>query len=406
MEGMRLLRSIRLANILSYGPESETIELQPLNVLIGPNGSGKSNLIEAISLLKAAPTDLGVVIREGGGIAEWVWKGNVENAPAQSQLVCILSYPGRPKPLYHCLEIAPAQYEFTIAAELIAEDSDSSDESSRNAFYRNSSKGPELNALVKVEEQPGQGTERRRQRIPVVGIDPAQSILSQRKDPDQYPEITYLAKVFSEIYLFRNPIFGHRSPLRDPQSADLTSGFLREDGKNLGAVLSVLLSRPQTKRLLLDGLKRFNESFEDITTQIISGYVEIRLHEHGLHDSIPAKRLSDGTLQYLCLLAILCHPTPPPLVCIEDPELGLHPSALPFLAEMMIDAAQRTQLIVTTHSEMLVHAFGHMPEAIVVCEKDVHGSHLRLLDPEQLKGWLEKYTLDELWSMGEIGGNP
>jgi predicted ATPase len=171
-------------------------------------------------------------------------------------------------------------------------------------------------------------------------------------------------------------------------------------------VLSDLLSRPTTKERLLDGLKRFNENFEDIRPEVISGYVETRFHERGLSASISSTRLSDGTLRYLCLLAILCHPTPPPLVCIEDPELGLHPSVIPFLAEMMIDAAERTQLMVTTHSEMLVHSLGQQPEAIVVCEKDVHGTHLRRLDPEQLKPWMEKYTLDELWSMGEIGGNP
>ena len=84
MEGKRLLRSIQLKKILSYGPESESIELEPLNVLIGPNGSGKSNLIEAISILKAAPGDLSVPIREGGGIAEWLWKGLETTEPAHT----------------------------------------------------------------------------------------------------------------------------------------------------------------------------------------------------------------------------------------------------------------------------------------------------------------------------------
>ena len=75
MDGKRLLLTLWLDNLLSYGPEGTAIELQPLNVLIGPNGSGKSNLIEAISLLKAAPTDIFAPIRAGGGMPEWVWKG-------------------------------------------------------------------------------------------------------------------------------------------------------------------------------------------------------------------------------------------------------------------------------------------------------------------------------------------
>ena len=61
------MHRIKLANILSFGPDSQELELKPLNVLIGPNGSGKSNLIEVIGLLKAAPSDVLAPIREGGG---------------------------------------------------------------------------------------------------------------------------------------------------------------------------------------------------------------------------------------------------------------------------------------------------------------------------------------------------
>ena len=126
----------------------------------------------------------------------------------------------------------------------------------------------------------------------------------------------------------------------------------------------------------------------------------------GLREAIPATRLSDGTLRFLSLLTILCHPTPPPLVCIEDPELGLHPDVLPIVAELMIDASQRTQLIVTTHSDILVSALSSVPECIIVCEKDDRGTRLRRLEPVRLQEWLEKYSLGELWRMGETGGNP
>jgi predicted ATPase len=71
-----LLHEIKAKNLLSFGPDGVALELRPLNVLIGPNGSGKSNLIEAISLLHAAPTDLAAAVRKGGGVREWIWKGN------------------------------------------------------------------------------------------------------------------------------------------------------------------------------------------------------------------------------------------------------------------------------------------------------------------------------------------
>src|SRR5437667_3489940 len=102
----RLLREIRLTNLLSFGPETEALPLESLNVLIGPNGSGKSNLIEALTLMRATPVpsqaasdfDIAGVLRHGGGVAEWVWKGAKEH-PASIEL--IVRYPDGNQLLLH-----------------------------------------------------------------------------------------------------------------------------------------------------------------------------------------------------------------------------------------------------------------------------------------------------------------
>ena len=120
--------------------------------------------------------------------------------------------------------------------------------------------------------------------------------------------------------------------------------------------------------------------------------------------TIPATRLSDGTLRYLCLLAILCHPAPPPLVCLEEPELGLHPDVLPTLADLMREASERCQLIITTHSDVLVDALTEQPESVLVAEKTEQGTTLSRLDAEKLRPWLENYRLGQHWTRGEIGG--
>lgn len=114
--------------------------------------------------------------------------------------------------------------------------------------------------------------------------------------------------------------------------------------------------------------------------------------------------MSDGTLRYLCLLAILCDPKPPPLICIEEPELGLHPDILPKLADLLVAASQRTQLIITTHSDILVDAMTERPEVIVVCEKHIGQTEMRRLEKVDLISWLEKYRLGQLWTKGQIGG--
>ena len=124
---------------------------------------------------------------------------------------------------------------------------------------------------------------------------------------------------------------------------------------------------------------------------------------------ITATRLSDGTLRYLTLLSILLHPEPPPLVAIEEPELGLHPDLIPEIADLLVAASERMQLVVTTHSRMLVDALTEHPSSVVVCAKENGESQFERLDETHLKRWLESYgspaTLGDVWSSGDIGGN-
>ena len=93
------------------------------------------------------------------------------------------------------------------------------------------------------------------------------------------------------------------------------------------------------------------------------------------------------------------------MICIEEPELGLHPDMLPALADLIIDASERTQLVVTTHSDMLVDAMTERPESVVVMEK--HGGRTqfkRLECNRELTAYLESYRLGDLWLRGLIGG--
>ena len=134
--------------------------------------------------------------------------------------------------------------------------------------------------------------------------------------------------------------------------------------------------------------------------------MQFYLHETGFAAPIPATRLSDGTIRFVALLATLLSPTPPPLVCIEEPELGLHPDAVALLADILVEASDRTQLVVTTHSDALVSALTAQPDAIVACERPGAGTELRRLDPKRLASWLEDYRLGDLWRMGRTGSEP
>jgi predicted ATPase len=309
------------------------------------------------------------------------------------------------KPLRYGLGVARLGQGIEVVGESIeSADTENREDPDLDWFYRHES-GESVIKTKEAQLTPTSVPPPRRE-LQLWDLNFSQSILSQRKDPDQYPEVSHLGEVFAGIHLLRDCNVGPRSVLRGPQRADQPSDFLLEDGRNLGMVLNDLLNRPPAKKLILRQLTRFYEHVEDITTKIHAGTVETFLHERDFADSTPSTRLSDGTLRYLCLLTVLCHPQPPPLVCIEDPEISLHPDILPVLAELMLEASQKTQLVVTTHSDVLVSALSEVPEAVVVCERDQSGSHLRRLEPDRFKEWLEKYSLGELWRMGETGGNP
>ncbi len=402
MQGVKTIRSLRLTNMLSYGSNGSSIDLEPLNILIGPNASGKSNLIEAISLLAATPKDLLAPFREGGGVAEWIWKGKRQ---ARAELEAILDYPQGVQALRYRLAFTVAQSRLEIVDEAIENEHPNKPGAAKPYFFYAFQAGhPAINVRTKLDQQPGTNGGRTERMLRREDISPEQSILSQRKDVDLYPEITYVGTQFSQIRFYREWNLGRYTASRMPQKTDLPEDFLLEDFSNLGLVLNDLQNRADTKRKLLEKLQLFYEGVEDVTTKVQGGTVQVFFHEKGLKTPVPATRLSDGTLRYLSLLLILCHPSPPPLVCIEEPELGLHPDVLPVLADLFVEAAARAQFIVTTHSESLISALSDVPDAVIVCERGADGTTLKRLEPPKLTEWLDRYKLGELWRMGEIGG--
>ena len=265
-------------------------------------------------------------------------------------------------------------------------------------FYRFQNGRPAIN--VREAKGGDRWTQRHLERQ---SLTPDESVLSQRKDPDLYPELTWLGQQFGRIQTFREWSFGRYGALRQPQPADLPSDALLPDSRNLGLVLNKLEhsdAGPELNR----ALSKFLPRFKRFSTQVEGGTVQFNLHEDGLRAPVPATRLSDGTIRFVALLAVLLTPTPPPLVCIEEPELGLHPDAVKLLADLMVEASKRTQIIVSTHSDALVSAFTDQTESVLVCEH-LQGTVFRRLESEKLRHWLDKYRLGEIWRIGQLGGN-
>ncbi|HEY3855873.1 MAG TPA: AAA family ATPase [Verrucomicrobiae bacterium] len=401
-----LLKSLQIQNLLSFGPQSEPLQLANLNVLIGPNGSGKSNFLEAISLLQAAPKDLSAPVKEVGGVREWLWKGSPKSV---ALLEAVVENPRGQMSLRHIMKFMEHGSRFELTEERIENEQPFANKVQPYFFYRFQNGHPilkERSAQAVVEGMMEQGNDARTalegtdRALNRENLSPEQSVLSQVKDPERYPVLAHLDSIYGRIAIYREWTFGRYTPPRQEQKADLRTDALSATCENLGLVLNKI--RQKARIRLLEALKALYPEIHDFNIQVEAGRVQLFLEEGNY--SIPATRLSDGTLRYLCLLAILCHPEPPPLVCIEEPELGLHPDVIPELADLLVEASKRTQLIVTTHSDLLVDAMTEQPESVVVCEKREGQTQMRRLKKDDLTIWLKKYRLGQLWIDGQLGG--
>lgn len=371
-----LLRELTLENIFSF--KKMTVELRGLNVLIGPNAVGKSNLIEAISLLQAAPRSLGAAILRQGGV----------------RVVCSLAERS-PIATIHCREIGgeAVQYRlefseqaagFAILLERLA-----SDEGLASDLYFN--RTPE--SVFFGHDPIGKR------------IQSNESVFALFKSPADETPITGIGHQFESIRIYREFRTTRDSEARKGVSTSTSKDFLDDQGDNLALVLLDMDFKGLHDKIR-EYLSRFCDRFNDVKVRLDGPIAKTYIEESGLLEPLVSWRLSDGTLKFLCLLAVLLEKDPPPLICIEEPEVGLHPEAIQIVAEALVDASERTQLVVTTHSEALIDALSDRPEDVLVTERDFdNGTQFKRLDSKQLSVWLERYTLGALWKKGEIGGN-
>ncbi|MGB0064603.1 MAG: AAA family ATPase [Terracidiphilus sp.] len=408
------LKSIRPVNLLSFGPNTEEIDLKPLNILIGPNGSGKSNLIEIIGLLGKLPErDPWTKVRETGGAREWVYKGKNSNHPEPSFCVKatgqkysvdeeIASFDSDEiveKPIQYSITLREQGGAFEVQKEHFHELDRWENDKVQNGWIERNEIAGQIHRSTLQYDSPNDS----------FSVPPHRSMLSMLGGSNISPNVVYLIRKFIDgierFAFYRDWNFGSGFTARMPISAGQPADGLLENASNLAQLLARYQSdfRP-TFDLINELMKRFYEPIKSVEVRIVSTHLQVAIQEEGGF-STPAYRLSDGTLRWLALLAILLNPTPAPITCIEEPELGLHPDAIHVLADLLVEASTRTQLIVTTHSDALLDAFTDTPEVVCVCEKVEGSTVIRRLDKEQLKIWLKDYSLGHLWMSGEIGGN-
>lgn len=386
-------QELLIEGLLSFG-EKTHFEFGQLNILVGPNGSGKSNLIDCVRVFRNAPFDIQEAFKDSG-FEEWLYRG-VNHQSGRAFLQVTARVPELLGGISHQVRLGPPLSSRAPLEEVISSAGAESEQA--DPYFVGSHRSEATLSFL------GAGKRRRRRKLGTNEYDPFRSILSQIRDIGQYPEITRLASLYANFRIYSEWTFGRNSNLRESTPTGRSDTMLSESMNDLALALNGLekTSAHEKIQVLLQELK---ETYRDYATRILFGRVGLELVEAPFELPLPAKRLSDGTLRFLALAAILLQSDPPPLICLEEPELGMHPDMIRMVAGMIVDASSKTQLIVTTHSEHLLTALQDDFDALFAFDAGLAGSIVRRFSREEYKSWRQEHTLGELWTSGELGGN-
>ena len=360
---MKKLDRIKITNYKSI--QNLDLELSALNVFIGANGSGKSNFIGVFKFLHQ------------------LIEGNLQTyTAAQGGADTILHF-GRKhsEDMFFSLffDYGKSEYECKLTAG--AKD---------NLFFNNEEVSYFDNArFALLTDQLGAG--HLESKISATSSRIAEYVLGNLES--------------WRIYHFHDT----SDSAKVKQTGDLADNrFLRPDARNLAAFLYRLEQTHQDHfdniqdaiRLVAPFFDRFNLQPAELNPD------KIRLEwlEKGSDAYFNASVLSDGTLRFICMATLLLQPQLPSVILIDEPELGVHPSAISVLANLLQSAAQRTQVLISTQSVTLVNQFE--PQDVVVVEREDGQSVFRRLDGADMANWLDDYSLGDLWEKNVIGGRP
>lgn len=366
IEGFRSLKSIDLS-------------VGRVTVLIGPNGSGKSNLLSALRMISLMPTQsLRRFVGDSGGASALLHYG----AKKTTEVRVRLEFDQPPDRVAYSARLGHAQGDaFT---------------------YRDET----------VEHRPGGAPEFTAASL---GTGHAESRLDDAVDKDGLGPAKAVRDWLSQLKYFHFHDTSDTAALRQ-NSRQADDQYLRWDGSNLAAFLRRLASSEAREdqvawRMIESSLRRIaryvkrldpalvNPSKPD-TSAVRLFWVDERDYRFGVQD------FSDGTLRALAVFTALLQPASrlPAFIFIDEPELGLHPAAIGLLAGLVRSVSHRCQVVLATQSPALLDEFS--PDEVVVAERTDGATVFRRLDAAGLAGWLEDYSLSELYDKNVLGGRP
>ena len=400
VEGYRSLRHV-------------TWEPAALNVIIGPNGSGKSNLLRLLELLAtSAKGHLGKYIMDAGGMDPMVWDGKAEVICFSVMTSAVeVDLEEQHENLIYKLELQRIGQgsAYRIGYELLQHSLDG------GVLW------PIKHDDITIDFQPGKIIQRDQSHAIINDFDSSRNIYIG-KNGQIHEEETMLSMMSSPFIqnqlipsyqqqmaswaIYHDVHVDQDAPIRKP-AVTRSSKLVDADGQNLIHVLHTLYSTDREFEEEINSAMRaaFSNDFDKLVFPPDADQrIQLRLRWKSLKREVSAMDISDGTLRFLFLLTVLASPNPAPLIAIDEPETGLHPSMLPIIAEYAAEASTRAQIILTTHSPQLLDAFTNKrPTSTVTVTKCENGeTKLTKISGEALDYWLAEYSLGTLYVSGQL----
>ncbi|MFT3868898.1 MAG: AAA family ATPase [Nibricoccus sp.] len=363
---MRTLEKLTIKGFKSI--REQTLELGKLNVFIGGNGAGKSNLVQSFRFLREVVSkNLAGYVLQSGGANALLHFGQKRTPRMEMQVTFGEGAYGNG----YKLVLAPNADDTLFVKE-------------EWTYYHDRSRFPGAVGTMIGSNTP------------------------EAKLPDDKASVpSYVRHDLKSYRVYHFHDTSSTAAVKLLCQVD-DNRFLRADAGNLAAFLYFLKQQhPETLRNIEDTVRQIAPFFESFILDPLRNNPEkMRLEwkEKGSDAYFNGSALSDGTLRFICLATLLMQPDLPAVVLLDEPELGLHPAAIVLLADLLSSIATRTQVLVATQSVGLVGQFSH--ENVWTVDREDGASVFKHLAKEDLSGWLEGYSLGELWEMNRLGARP
>ncbi|GHE71285.1 ATPase [Streptomyces longispororuber] len=339
-----MIRTLAVENYRSL--HKLVVPLDRLNVVTGANGTGKSSLYRALRLLADSA--------QGGAVAALAREGGLPSA----------LWAGDRKAEATALRLGFAGDEFGYAVDFGLPQSGGAQPGGAPSLFALDPEikrectwaGPVLRPAALLCDRAGPAVRTRtadggwhRSQ----GIRPYDSVLSEYADPRLAPDLLRLRELIRSWRFYDHVRTDAGAPARAARPGTRTP-VLAHDGADLAAALQTIRETGDDEALDAAVAAAFPGSRVRIADH--GGRFEIQLHQRGLRRPLGPAELSDGTLRYLLWTAALLTPRPPALLVLNEPEASLHPDLLRPLAELVLTAAEHTQIVLVTHARELADA--------------------------------------------------